>query len=99
MNALVATKAKVSRALISWRQYGALLQAKKRRGQQIDDLLMRVAGRVRGGEWLVLTHSWRSVGRTPEMLGAKSGTAGVRGLGVMIAGRGRISMHWLQEAQ
>lgn len=46
MNALVATKAKVNRSPVDRRGQGGLPQSQKRRCQQIDDLLMRVAGCV-----------------------------------------------------
>ena len=47
MNALVATKAKVNRLIVDWRGRAGLPQSQKRRCQQINDFLVRVAGRVR----------------------------------------------------
>lgn len=61
MNALLATEAKVNRALTVGRRSGVLAQPQKRGGEQIDDFLMRVARRVRCGERLVMMHGGRSV--------------------------------------
>jgi hypothetical protein len=49
MNALVATKAKVNRSLVERRVRGGLPQSQQRRGQQINDFLVRVAGRIGSG--------------------------------------------------
>lgn len=61
MNALVATKAKVSRSMIILRRPGGLPQSQKPCSEQIDDFLMRVAGRVGREEWLLVRHGRRSV--------------------------------------
>lgn len=43
MNTLLATKAKAKRALAVRSRHGVLAQSQERGGQQIDDLLVRVA--------------------------------------------------------
>jgi hypothetical protein len=62
MNTLLVTKAKASRPLAVRCRRGVLALPQERGGQQIDDLLVRVAWRVRGGGRFVMKHGGRSVG-------------------------------------
>lgn len=62
MNALLASKAKVNRALGGGRRRSVLAQAQEGDGQEVSDLLMRVARRVEIGGKFVMKHGWRSGG-------------------------------------
>lgn len=61
MDALLAAKAKGNCALAVGGGRCLLAQAQERRGEQIDDFLMRVARGVRRGERFVLSHGRRSM--------------------------------------
>ena len=59
MDALVVAKAKVNFALVGT---GFFPQAQEGGGEKIDDLLMRMARIVRGGDRFVIRHGLRSIG-------------------------------------
>lgn len=60
MNTLLATEAKVSRALFGCRRRSVLAQAQEGGGQEVSYLLMRVTGRVSGKARFVMSHGRRS---------------------------------------
>ena len=62
MNTLLASEAKANRALGGCRCRRLLAEAQERGGEEISDLLMRVAGRVGGGAKFVMQHGGRSGG-------------------------------------
>lgn len=62
MNTLLATGAKVNRALGGSRRRSVLAQAQEGDGQEVSDLLMRVAGCVGGGAEFVMQYGGRSGG-------------------------------------
>lgn len=62
MNTLLATEAKVNRALVAARRRHLLAEAQEGDGQEVSDLLMRVAGHVGSGAKFVMQHGGRSGG-------------------------------------
>ncbi len=62
MNTLLASKAKVNRALTFCRSRSVFAQSQERGGQQIDDLLVRMPLRFREGGRFVMKHGGRLVG-------------------------------------
>lgn len=62
MNTLLASEAKVNRALVAASRRRLLTEAQEGDRQEVSDLVMRVAGRVGFEGWFVMQHGGRSGG-------------------------------------